>query len=194
MDATVEVCSICRHKMRSDEEELKRLKKLECDHIFHLHCIMKMHDYRCPMCMNVSSLLKGDGSVKKRKKAAVREAREKQIEEDEELARQLQEEEIDNVPPPPPQDPQDLERDSDEWNGAVQSIVLYLAEMMGHEDHHLNGLHDLEAKKNALHNVFHNHGSFLNVTCASLRDVAGAALDHEMFRYLDDDDNDSEED
>lgn len=169
----VERCAICRSKIKEEAFSL------ECGHVFHTDCVLGGVDDACSVCRRVSKKLQQHEGLKKRKKEAVKEAKEEQIKDDGHFAQQLYEEQLN----PPPIQVEPIARGTDEWNGAVMTIVMWLTEMMEEDDDPLQEYgDDTERKKRALHNIFHGQGAFQRISCEDLRSIAGDALEHDMFK------------
>lgn len=170
-----EKCSICRDPLDIDD-----VVELECGHFFHHTCIFGGVSDRCALCRAPSDMLMRDETLKKRKVEAKKEAVEEQIKDDREVAIRLQAEELGEEEDI---EVQPIERDSEEWAAAVQTIVGWLAEMVGEEDHPLDG-YEGDDKANRLHNIFHGGGAFQRISCRDLCDIAADALAHEMFSSI----------
>jgi hypothetical protein len=166
-------CVICRSKIIDGE-----VLTLECGHLFHTDCIMQGCDDKCPLCRQLSERLAQDEGLKCRKLERQNDAKQEQIIGDEQLAQRLQREEL----RPEIQPVDSIVRGEEEWNGAVQTIVMWLAEMMCDEDNPLERYDSLDDRKRVLHGIFHEQGAFLTISCGDLCEIAGDALQHEMFR------------
>ena len=176
----IERCCYCLKKIK----HIHDVTSLECSHTFHTACVLDSHDDKCAMCRVPSMMLAANDGIATRKKKAKVEATEKQIEDDGEVAHRLQAEELLARERGERRQPQPLiiDRGSDEWNGVKQTIVGFLVEMIGEGDNPLDGIDDVDGRKSALHHFFHNQGAFRNIGCQTLRDIAGDALEHEMFQ------------
>ena len=175
-----ERCAICRSKIVDNDRLV-----LECQHAFHEDCILGGYDDRCPVCRQPSETLEHNEDIKRHKAIQDEEVKKLQVENDEREARRLQDElnqqeDDDDDPPPPPVI--DIERGSEEWNNIVQSVVMWLSEMLTNDNNPLERYEDQDSRKSALHRIFHGQGDFLNIRCDDLLEIAEDALNHEMFQ------------